>query len=57
MRRVKLTLSSLAMALGLLTIVATIAQGGGIGARGVVLGAVLAAMGGARFFLTYRHGI
>lgn len=57
MRRVKIVLSTLATLLGLTTIVVTVAAGGGALARGVVLGAVLAVMGGARLFLTIRHGV
>ncbi|MBK5229583.1 MAG: hypothetical protein JJE27_00255 [Thermoleophilia bacterium] len=55
MRNVKIVLSSLAMLLGLTTIAVTFAAGGGILARGVLLGAVLAVMGGLRLYLTLWH--
>lgn len=57
-RRTKLALSSLALLLGLVTIVVTLtSSGGGITSRGVLLGALLAVMAGARLALTLRVGI
>lgn len=55
LRRTKITLGAAAMALGLATIVSTIAHGGGIRATGVLFGAILAAMAGLRLYLTLRH--
>ncbi|MFY9488946.1 MAG: hypothetical protein WAP35_09670 [Solirubrobacterales bacterium] len=55
MRRAKVILSSLALVLGLATIVVTLTSGGGATARGVLLGAVLAVMGSLRLYLTLRH--
>lgn len=55
MRNVKIVLSALAMLLGLTTIAVTLAAGGGMLARGILLGAVLAVMGGLRLYLTLRH--
>lgn len=57
LRRSKIVLSSAALALGVATIVVTIANGGGIAARGILLGAVLALMAGIRLFLTLRHNV
>lgn len=57
MRRIKIVLSALAIALGVATIVVTLASGGGAAARGVVLGGVLALMGSMRLFLTLRHNV
>jgi hypothetical protein len=57
LRKVKAALSGAAMILGLSTIVVTIAHGGGIAARGVLLGAILAVMGGLRLFLTVKHSV
>lgn len=45
------TLHGLLCVVGLLMIVSTIARGGGPLALGVVLGVLLAALGGARFWL------
>ena len=56
MRRTKVVLSLAALILGLSTIVVTLTHGGGIAARGVLLGAILAVMAGLRLFLTLRHG-
>lgn len=55
LRRLRIVLSSMALVLGIATIVVTVAYGGGATARGVLLGGVLAAMGGARLYLTLRH--
>ncbi|MFY9468972.1 MAG: hypothetical protein WAP37_02520 [Solirubrobacterales bacterium] len=55
MKKAKIALSSLALVLGLTTIVVTFGAGGGVLARGVLLGAVLALMGGLRLYLTLRH--
>lgn len=55
-RNLKLTLSALAVLLGLATIVVTLAAGGGAAARGVLLGGILALMGALRMYLTLRHG-
>jgi hypothetical protein len=57
LRKIKITLSSVAFALGILTIIVTITHGGGPIARGVLLGAVLATMAGARLFLMLKHHI
>lgn len=55
LRRLRLVLSTMAVVLGLATIVVTLAAGGGATARGILLGGVLALMGGARLYLTLRH--
>ncbi|MFY9264476.1 MAG: hypothetical protein WAO61_03500 [Solirubrobacterales bacterium] len=55
MKKAKIILSSLALMLGLTTIIVTFGAGGGVLARGVLLGAVLALMGGLRLYLTLRH--
>ncbi len=57
MRSLKIALSSAALVLGLLTIIVTLANGGGLAARGILLGAILAVMAGMRLFLTLRHHI
>lgn len=57
MRNLKIALSSAALVLGLLTIIVTLANGGGLAARGILLGAILAVMAGTRLFLTLRHHI
>ena len=57
LRKLKVTLSLAALVLGLATIVVTIANGGGIAARGVLLGAVLALLAGGRLFLIFKAGM
>ncbi len=57
MRKAKIVLSSAALLLGLLTIVVTLANGGGLAARGILLGSILAVMAGMRLFLTLRHHV
>lgn len=57
MRRLKIVLSAMALVLGIATIIVTIAAGGGATARGILLGGVLALMGGARLYLTLRHEV
>ncbi|MBI5311453.1 MAG: hypothetical protein HZB14_10590 [Actinobacteria bacterium] len=57
MRRLKIVLSTMALVLGVTTIIVTIAAGGGATARGILLGVVLAGMGGARLYLTTRHDV
>lgn len=54
-RNLKLTLSALAVLLGMATIVVTLVAGGGVTARGILLGGVLALMGALRMYLTLRH--
>lgn len=54
-QRTTLVLSALAAALGLTCVVVTVANGGGPLARGVLLGAMLAAIGGMRMYLVL-HG-
>ncbi|MGB0890452.1 MAG: hypothetical protein ACPGWS_09230 [Solirubrobacterales bacterium] len=56
-RQAKIVLSVAAMLLGIATIIVTIANGGGVAARGILLGAVLALMAGIRLFLTLRHNV
>lgn len=55
LRTIKLVLSSAALILGIATIIVTLANGGGIQARGILLGGILALMAGLRLFLTLRH--
>lgn len=55
LRRLRIVLSTMALVLGLATIVVTVASGGGATARGILLGGVLTAMGAARLYLTLRH--
>ncbi|MGH2907098.1 MAG: hypothetical protein ACRDKI_10075 [Solirubrobacterales bacterium] len=55
LRKVKIGLSTAALILGLATIVVTLTHGGGAQSRGILLGAVLAIMAGARLWLTMRH--
>lgn len=57
LRRLKIVLSVMALILGVATIIVTIAAGGGATARGILLGGVLAVMGGARLYLTLRHEV
>jgi hypothetical protein len=57
LRKLKVALSLAALILGLATIVVTITSGGGIAARGVLLGAVLAALAGGRLFLIFKAGM
>lgn len=57
LRIVKLVLSAFALVLGLVTIVVTIAAGGGATARGILLGAILALMGLLRLYLTLKHDV
>lgn len=56
LRKLKVVLSMAALILGLATILVTITSGGGIAARGVLLGAVLALLAGGRLFLIYKAG-
>jgi hypothetical protein len=54
-RNATIVLSALTAALGLAMIVSTIARGGGPAAVGVLLGAALMVVGGARFYLAQRR--
>ncbi len=58
MRKTKLVLSSLALILGFATVVVTLTtDGGSLTSRGVLLGAVLMLMAGARLVLTLRGDV
>lgn len=57
LRQTKIILSSIALILGIATIIVTITSGGGPTSRGILLGGILALMAAARLFLTTRHGI
>lgn len=57
MRNAKIILSLLAVLLGLAAIVVTVTAGGGVTARGILLGGVLALMGALRLYLTVRHDV
>lgn len=57
LRKLKIALSMAALILGLSTIVMTVANGGGIAARGVLLGVVLALLAGGRLFLIFKAGM
>lgn len=56
-RELKVVLSLAALLLGLATIVVTLANGGGIASRGILLGAILALMASMRLYLTLKHRI
>jgi hypothetical protein len=55
MKAVKLVLFGAILALGLATIVVTLANGGGITSRGILFGGVLCAMAALRIFLSIKH--
>jgi adenine/guanine phosphoribosyltransferase-like PRPP-binding protein len=57
LRKAKIVLSLAALILGLATIAVTVTSGGGIAARGVLLGAILAILAGARLFLIRKAGV
>lgn len=57
LRKAKIFLSAAALILGITTIIVTFANGGGIAARGVLLGAILAIMAGLRLYLTLKHRV
>ena len=55
MKAVKLVLFGAILALGLATIVVTLANGGGITSRGILFGGVLCAMAALRIYLSLKH--
>jgi hypothetical protein len=55
MKSAKLFLFFLILALGLATIVVTLANGGTITSRGILFGAILCAMAALRIFLSLKH--
>lgn len=55
MRNVKLVLFGAILALGLATIVVTIANGGGITSRGILFGGILCLMASIRIYLSLKH--
>lgn len=57
LRQTKIVLSSVALVLGIATIIVTLTSGGGATSRGILLGGILSLMAGARLFLTMRHGV
>ncbi len=57
-RRTKLVLSTLALVLGLATVIVTLtADGGSVTSRGVLLGLILMLLAGTRLTLTLRGDI
>lgn len=48
-------LSSIILILGIVIVIRTLTAGGGPASAGVLLGAVFAAIGGARLYLATRH--
>lgn len=54
-RNVKLVLFVAIFALGLATIVVTLANGGTITSRGILFGAILCIMAAVRIFLSVKH--
>jgi hypothetical protein len=55
LKLVKLVLFGAILALGVATIVVTLANGGGITSRGILFGGILCAMAAVRLFLALRH--
>lgn len=55
MRNVKLVLFVAIFALGLATIIVTLANGGTITSRGILFGGILCAMAAVRIFLSVKH--
>lgn len=55
LRAVKIVLFFVILALGIATIVVTLANGGGVGSRGILFGGVLCAMALLRIYITFRH--
>ena len=52
---VKLVLFSAILALGIATIVVTLANGGTITSRGILFGAILSVMASLRIYLSLKH--
>jgi hypothetical protein len=55
LKGVKLFLFATIFALGLATIVVTLANGGTITSRGILFGGILCAMAALRFYLSAKH--